>query len=97
MLEAYQIFQRYSNSYKNPQDVDITLFRENTEDVYAGKELENSSEDVEKLNNFLKQEFGWDIRIDSGIGIKPISQTASERLIRAALNYAVENDKKMLL
>ena len=49
---------------------------------------------MEKLNNFLKQEFGWDIRSDSGIGIKPISQTASERLIRAALNYAVENDKK---
>ena len=69
----------------------IALFRENTEDVYAGKELENSSEDVEKLNNFLKQEFGWDIRIDSGIGIKPISQTASERLIRAAMI------KKMLL
>ncbi len=93
-LRPIKYFKGIQTPTKNPQDVDITLFRENTEDVYAGKELENSSEDVEKLNNFLKQEFGWDIRIDSGIGIKPISQTASERLIRAALNYAVENDKK---
>ena len=96
-LRPIKYFKGIQTPTKNPQDVDITLFRENTEDVYAGKELENSSEDVEKLNNFLKQEFGWDIRIDSGIGIKPISQTASERLIRAALNYAVEMIKKMLL
>ena len=55
-----------------------------------------NSEDVRKLNKFLKEEFNWEIRSDSGIGIKPISKTASERLIRSALNYAVENNKKNL-
>ena len=55
-----------------------------------------NSEDVDKLNKFLKEEFNWEIRNDSGIGIKPISKTASERLIRSALNYAVENNKKNL-
>ena len=53
-----------------------------------------NSDDVVKLNKFLKEEFNWEIRSDSGIGIKPISKTASERLIRSALNYAVENNKK---
>ena len=93
-LRPIKYFKGIQTPTKNPQDVDITLFRENTEDVYAGKELENSTGDVEKLNKFLKEEFGWEIRTDSGIGIKPISQTASERLIRASLNYAVENNKK---
>ena len=66
----------------------------NTEDVYAGKELEAESADVDKLNNFLKEEFGWDIREDSGIGIKPVSKTASEKLIRAAIQYAVDQKRK---
>ena len=72
------------------------LFRENTEDVYSGKELEEGSDEVLKLNNFLEDEFGWKIRKDSGIGIKPISNTGSERLIRAAINFAAENGKKNL-
>ena len=95
-LRPIKYFNGIQTPTKNPQDVDITLFRENTEDVYAGKELEEGSEDVQKLNKFLKSEFGWEIREDSGIGIKPISKTATERLIRASLNYAVENNKKNL-
>ena len=55
-----------------------------------------NSDEVKSLNSFLNSEFGWEIREDSGIGIKPISKTASERLIRAALNYAVENNKMNL-
>ncbi|MGA1479096.1 MAG: NADP-dependent isocitrate dehydrogenase [Candidatus Actinomarina sp.] len=93
-LRPIRWFQGVETPTKNPGDVNISLFRENTEDVYAGKELEMNSEQVKKLNNFLKSEFSWDIREDSGIGIKPISKTASERLIRSALNYAVENNKK---
>ena len=95
-LRPIKYFNGIQTPTKNPQDVDITLFRENTEDVYAGKELEEGSEEVQKLNKFLKSEFGWEIREDSGIGIKPISKTATERLIRASLNYAVENNKKNL-
>jgi len=95
-LRPIKYFKGIQTPTKNPQDVDIVLFRENTEDVYSGKELEEGSEEVVKLNNFLKQEFDWDIRKDSGIGIKPISNIGSERLIRAAINFAVENGKKNL-
>ena len=95
-LRPIKYFNGIQTPTKNPQDVDITLFRENTEDVYAGKELEEGSEEVQKINEFLNKEFGWEIREDSGIGIKPISRTATERLVRASLNYAVENNKKNL-
>ena len=95
-LRPLRWFQGVETPTKNPGNVDIALFRENTEDVYSGKELEMNSDEVNKLNKFLKDEFDWEIRSDSGIGIKPISKTASERLIRSALNYAVENDKKNL-
>lgn len=95
-LRPIKYFKGIETPTKSPQDVDIVLFRENTEDVYSGKELEEGSEDVSKLNEFLHDEFGWDIRKDSGIGIKPISNTGSERLIRAAINFAVENGKKNL-
>jgi|TARA_B100000900_G_scaffold410725_1_gene429062 isocitrate dehydrogenase len=95
-LRPLRWFSGIESPTKNPGDVDIALFRENTEDVYSGKELEMNSDEVKSLNSFLNSEFGWEIREDSGIGIKPISKTASERLIRAALNYAVENNKKNL-
>jgi isocitrate dehydrogenase len=95
-LRPLRWFSGIESPTKNPGDVDIALFRENTEDVYSGKELEMNSDEARSLNAFLNSEFGWEIREDSGIGIKPISKTASERLIRAALNYAVENNKKNL-
>ena len=79
---------------KHPELVDMVIFREATEDVYAGKELEVDSEGAAKLLSFLDEEFGWDIRADSGIGIKPISRGGSKRLIRAALKYAVEEGSK---
>ncbi|HDS74045.1 MAG TPA: NADP-dependent isocitrate dehydrogenase, partial [Firmicutes bacterium] len=67
---------------------------ENTEDVYAGLELEAGTEGAAKLIDFCAAEFGWNIRPDSGIGIKPISLAGSERLIRAAIEYAIQNDRK---
>jgi isocitrate dehydrogenase len=72
----------------------MVVFRENTEDVYAGLELEEGSAEVKKLIDFCKKEFGWNIRPDSGVGIKPISVTGSRRLIRAAINYALKNKRK---
>lgn len=95
-LRPIKYFKGIETPTKSPQNVDIVLFRENTEDVYSGKELEEGSDEVLKLNNFLEDEFGWKIRKDSGIGIKPISNTGSERLIRAAINFAAENGKKNL-
>ncbi len=79
---------------KQPELVDMVIFRENTEDVYAGKELEAGSEDVAKLLAFVKEEYGWEIRPDSGVGIKPISATGSKRLVRAAIQYAIQNGRK---
>ncbi len=78
---------------KRPELIDMVIFRENTEDVYAGKELEAGSEDVAKLLAFMADEYDWDIRTDSGIGIKPISETGSKRLVRAAIQYAVDNNR----
>jgi isocitrate dehydrogenase len=78
---------------RQPSLIDMVIFRENTEDVYAGKELEAGSEDVGKLLSFLSDTYGWDIRVDSGIGIKPVSETGTKRLVRAAIQYAVENNR----
>ena len=78
---------------RQPWLIDMVIFRENTEDVYAGKELEAGSEDVGKLLSFLSDTYGWDIRVDSGIGIKPVSETGTKRLVRAAIQYAVENNR----
>jgi len=78
---------------KNPGAVDMVIFRENTEDVYAGKELEEGTEDARKLLDFLKSEYGWELREDSGLGLKPISVTSSKRLVRAAIKYALANNR----
>ena len=78
---------------RKPELIDMVIFRENTEDVYAGKELEAGSEDVEKLLAILADTYDWDIRADSGLGIKPVSETGTKRLVRAAIEYAVENDR----
>ena len=72
----------------------MVLFRENTEDVYAGKELEALSDEADKLNKFLLEEFGWEIRDDSGIGIKPISKEGTERLVSSAIQYAIEHNRR---
>ena len=87
-------FEGVPSPVKEPGLVDMIIFRENIEDVYAGLELEGGSEDASKLIAFLKAEYGWDLRNDSGIGIKPISITGSKRLIRAAINHALANDRK---
>ncbi len=81
---------------KSPGDVNMIIFRENSEDVYAGIEWESGTEDVAKLIKFLQEEMGVDkIRFPntSGIGIKPISQEGTARIVRAAIRYAVDNDK----
>ncbi len=79
---------------KHPELVDMVIFRENTEDVYAGKELEAGTPDVAKLLAFLEAEYGWQLREDSGIGIKPVSATGSKRLVRAAIEYAIREGRK---
>ena len=72
----------------------MVIFRENTEDIYAGLEVEEGTPEAKRLIKLLKDEFGWDIRPDSGVGIKPISETGSKRLIRASIEYAVKRGRK---
>ena len=81
---------------KSPNDVDMIIFRENSEDVYAGIEWEAGSAEVARVIQFLQKEMGVDkIRFPetSGIGIKPISKEGTSRIVRAALKYAIDNDK----
>src|SRR5271166_247137 len=77
----------------HPELVDMVIFRENTEDVYAGYEVKAGTPEALKLTAYLREEMGWPIRDGSGIGIKPISEMGSKRLIRAAINYALERKR----
>jgi isocitrate dehydrogenase len=87
-------FEGVPSPVKEPGLVDMVIFRENTEDVYAGLELEANSEDASKLIQFVRSEYGWEVRPDSGVGLKPVSVTGSKRLIRAAIRYALANGRK---
>ncbi|MAE06782.1 MAG: isocitrate dehydrogenase (NADP(+)) [Nitrospinae bacterium] len=80
----------------HPEWVNMCIFRENTEDVYAGIEWELNSKEVKKVINFLNKEMGCNIRKDSGIGVKPISVFGSERIIKKAIDYAIANKKKVV-
>jgi isocitrate dehydrogenase len=79
---------------KHPELVDITVFRENTEDVYAGIEWRKGSDEVKRVISFLNAQMGTSIREDSGIGIKPISEYGTKRLVRMAIEYAIKTGKK---
>jgi len=93
-LRPVRWFEGVPSPVKHPEKVDMVIFRENTEDIYAGLEVEAFTPEAEKLRQMLHDAFGWEIRDSSGIGIKPVSEFGSKRLIRAALNYAVARDRK---
>ena len=78
---------------KNPEFVDVVIFRENTDDIYLGIEWEAYSKEATKIIGFLNKEFKISINEDSGIGIKPMSEFKSKRLIRKAIKYAIENNR----
>jgi len=78
---------------RDPEKVDVVIFRENTEDVYAGIEWPRGSKEVKMLRDLMESEFGVKIRPDSGLGIKPISATGTKRLVRKAIQYAIENKR----
>ncbi|MBN2322318.1 MAG: NADP-dependent isocitrate dehydrogenase [Spirochaetes bacterium] len=93
-LRPVRWFRGVPSPVRRPELVDMVVFRENTEDVYAGLELEAGTREAERLIRFCKEEFDWEIRPDSGVGLKPISETGSKRLIRAAIRYAIANKRK---
>src|SRR5213593_1838661 len=78
----------------HPERLDIVIFREGTEDVYAGIEWEKGTPEARRLIEILDKEFHARVRPDSGIGVKPVSETGSKRLIRKAIRYAIDNGRK---
>jgi isocitrate dehydrogenase len=98
-LRPVRWFEGVPSPVKRPEDTDMVIFRENTEDIYAGIEYEKGSEAVKKVISFLQNEMGVNkIRFPetSGIGIKPVSQEGTTRLVRAAINYALKEGRKSL-
>jgi isocitrate dehydrogenase len=100
-LRPVRWFQGVPSPVKNPGRVDMVIFRENTEDIYAGIEWEAGSEQVRKVLAFLEKEFPKDykkIRFpgSTGLGIKPVSREGTERLVRAAIEFALRNRRKSL-
>src|SRR4030081_3740964 len=93
-LRPVRWFEGVPSPVKHPEKVDMVIFRENTEDIYAGLEVQEGTPEAKRLIELLHEEFGWTIRPDSGVGIKPISITGSKRLIRGSINYAVQRDRK---
>lgn len=90
-LRPVKYYPGIPSPVKRPELIDMTVFRENTEDVYAGYELAEGEGQTKELIEFLKAKFNWNIRKDSGLGLKPVSITGSKRLIRAAIKYAIEH------
>ena len=96
-LRPVKYFKGVPSPVKHPDRVDMVIFRENTEDIYAGIEWEQGTPEARKLIGFLQKEMGVkQIRFPntSSIGVKPVSKEGSERLIRAAIRYAIENNRR---
>ena len=98
-LRPVRYFTGVPSPVKRPEDTDMVIFRENTEDIYAGIEYAKGSDEAKKLINFLQTEFGVkNIRFPetSGLGIKQISEEGTKRLVRAALNYIIKEGRTSL-
>jgi len=93
-IRPVRYFRGVPSPVRNPEKMNVVIFRENTEDVYAGIEWKAGSEEARKVIQFLNQEMGTQVRADSGIGIKPISITGTKRLVRKAIQYAIERNRK---
>ena len=93
-VRPVRYFEGVPSPVKHPERMNVIIFRENTEDVYAGIEWAEGTKEVKKLINWLNETYKLNIRADSGVGIKPISITGTERLIRKAIKYALENGRK---
>ncbi len=93
-IRPVRYFPGTPSPLKHPEKVDMVVFRENTEDVYAGIEWKAESKEALRLRDFLEKELGEKVREDSGIGIKPISRFGTKRLVRRAIQYALSHERK---
>ncbi|MEK7829630.1 MAG: isocitrate dehydrogenase (NADP(+)) [Acidobacteriota bacterium] len=94
-VRPVRYFKGVGAPVKHPEKLDVVIFRENTEDVYSGIEFQEGSDRAAKLIEFLK-DYGYQINQDSGIGIKPISITGTQNLVRRAIQYAIDHKKKLV-
>ena len=94
-VRPVRYFSGLESPLKNPEDVDMVVFRENIEDVYAGVEWEADSEEAKEIISLVRSK-GKEIREGSGIGIKPISKFGTERIVKAAIDFAIKNNRKSL-
>jgi len=95
-IRPVRYFDGVPSPIKHPEKVDFVIYRENTEDVYAGIEWQAGTPEANKVSEFLFKEFGRKLPDNTGIGIKPISKFATERLTKMALNYAIKHNKKVV-
>ena len=93
-VRPVKYYQGVPSPVRNPEKMNVIIFRENTEDVYAGIEWQSGSENALKVIRMLKDQLNVDIRQDSGVGIKPVSKFASSRLVRMAIQHAIQNGRK---
>lgn len=93
-VRPVKYYQGVPSPVRNPEKMNVIIFRENTEDVYAGIEWQSGSESALKIINMLRDELKVTIRPDSGVGIKPVSKFASSRLVRMAIQHAITNGRK---
>jgi isocitrate dehydrogenase len=93
-VRPVQYFTGVPSPLRHPEDVDVVIFRENTEDVYSGIEYQSGTPENRKLAKFLREEMGVNFFEDAGLGIKPISPFASKRLVRKAIQYAIDHGRE---
>ncbi len=100
MLDLYacvrpvRYFEGVPSPVRHPEQVDVVIFRENTEDIYVGYEFASGTPEARRLIEFVTREFKWKVREDAGVGLKPMSPFGSKRLIRKAIQYALDRGRK---
>ena len=92
-VRPVRYFDGVPSPVRHPENVDVVIFRENTEDVYAGVEFVSESDRAHEIISLLNDKYGYKVRTDSGIGIKPISPTGTKRLVRRAIQFALDFNK----
>lgn len=93
-IRPVKYYKGVPSPVRNPEKMNIVIFRENTEDVYSGIEWSEGSDEALQVIDYFKEKFDIDINRDSGIGIKPISIQGTKRLVRKAIQYAVDNGNR---
>jgi isocitrate dehydrogenase len=93
-VRPVRYFEGVPSPVRHPERVDIVIFRENVEDIYVGYELASGSPEAKRLIDFVAREFGWRVRQDAGVGLKPMSPFGTKRLVRKAIRYALDHGRR---